>query len=63
MELRTEAHMNVVVGNHRPPPGGPEIAIELSKLIRQAIDNDATTADAAGWNLLSLKSYLSDRVV
>ena len=34
--------MNVVVGNHRPPPGGPQIAIELSKLIQLAIDNDAT---------------------
>ncbi len=44
-ELRTEANMNVVVGNHRPPPGGPEIAIELRKLIRQAIDNDATPFD------------------
>ncbi|MCH8854373.1 MAG: Fic family protein [Planctomycetes bacterium] len=41
-ELRTEANMNVIVGNHRPPPGGPGIAIELSKLIRLAIDNDAT---------------------
>ena len=22
-ELRTKANMNVIVGNHRPPPGGP----------------------------------------
>ena len=41
-ELRTQANMNVIVGNHRPPPGGAEIAIELSKLIQLAIDNDAT---------------------
>ena len=41
-DLRTEANMNVVVGNHRPPRGGPQVARELSKLIRQAIDNDAT---------------------
>ena len=44
-ELRTEANMNVIVGNHRPPPGGPGIAIELRKLIRLAIDNDATPFD------------------
>lgn len=44
-ELRIEANINVIVGNHRPPPGGPEIAIELSKLIQQAIDNDATPYD------------------
>lgn len=37
--------MNVRIGNHRPPPGGPGIATELSKLIRQAIDNDATPFD------------------
>ena len=41
-ELRTEANMNVMIGNHRPPPGGPGIAIELRTLIRQAIDDDAT---------------------
>ena len=44
-DLRTEANMNVVVGNHRPPRGGPGIALELSKLIRQAIDNNATPYD------------------
>ena len=44
-ELRTEANMNVMVGNHRPPPGGPEIAIELRELIQLAIDNDATPFD------------------
>lgn len=41
-ELRTEANMNVRVGNHLPPPGGPEIPIELRKLIREVIDNSAT---------------------
>ena len=44
-ELRTEANMNVIVCNHRPPPGGPEIAVELRKLIQLAIDNDATPFD------------------
>lgn len=41
-ELRIEPNMNVMIGNHRPPPGGPQIAIELHTLIRQVIDNDAT---------------------
>ena len=44
-ELRTRVGMSVIVGNHRPPPGGPEIAIELRKLIQLAIDNDATPFD------------------
>ncbi len=41
-EIRTAKGANVRVGDHKPPPGGPEIAIELDKLIQQVIHKDAT---------------------
>lgn len=31
--LRSEHGMNVYVGNHRPPEGGPQILFELGKLL------------------------------
>lgn len=37
--------MHVIIGNHRPPRGGPHIAIKLRNLIQLAIDNDATPFD------------------
>lgn len=36
--LRTLPGMNVVVGPHRPPPGGPKIEAELSELLSSIVD-------------------------
>lgn len=36
--LRTLPGMNVVVGPHRPPPGGPKIEAELSELLGSMVD-------------------------
>lgn len=36
--LRTLLGMNVVVGPHRPPPGGPKIEAELSELLDSMVD-------------------------
>lgn len=44
-KLRTEPWMNVKIGDHQPPYGGPEIAIELQKLIQLANCDDATPFD------------------
>ena len=33
--LRREVGMDVYVGNHRPPPGGPNIEMELEYILRQ----------------------------
>ncbi len=34
--LRRKRGMNVYVGNHRPPPGGPEIPARLAQIVGQA---------------------------
>ncbi len=34
--LRTQRNMNVRVGDHYPPPGGPEIALRLEALLEHA---------------------------
>ena len=39
--LRTEAGMNVIVGNHRPPPGGPSIEADLCGIL-WGTENGAT---------------------
>lgn len=40
--LRQEYGMNVIVGNHRPPPGGPDIAGALGYLLDLAQDFNET---------------------
>lgn len=34
--LRSRPGLNVRVGNHRPPPGGPEIVLSLRTILEQA---------------------------
>ncbi len=42
--LRTLPGMNVVVGPHTPPPGGPKIEAELSELLSSMVDPGLHTA-------------------
>ena len=43
--IRNHEGMNVRVGSHIAPPGGPDIPIELDKLIMQATKNEFTPSD------------------
>ena len=36
-ELRDRRGLNVVVGNHQPPPGGPLIRLELDQLLKKCV--------------------------
>lgn len=40
--LRDQIGFNVYVGNHVPPPGGPEIVAALTSILREARDPFAT---------------------
>lgn len=44
--LRREVGMNVRVGPHVPPPGGPEIETELSELLTEINGRDLTPYEA-----------------
>lgn len=48
-ELRTRAGMDVFVGQHTPPPGGPAIALVLRDLLAKVNTNDGSPYELHRW--------------
>ncbi len=44
-ELRSKPNMNVYVGDHKPPKGGPHIIDALNEIIKAVFENSGTPFD------------------
>lgn len=41
-ELRDRSGLNVIVGKHRPPPGGPYVRFTLAEILRDVLSNPSS---------------------